>query len=127
MIGSRNESCNGAAAVPHATQTTDTRPITSDGRSTALACLHSHPMNRDPTVPEQSLVERCLWAITARPVLALVAVGLLTLLLAAGLPRLYKDTRADAFVPPDHPAGAAMIRAVRLQAQPAPSPARIER
>lgn len=61
-------------------------------------------MNRDPTVPEQSLVERCLWAITARPVLALVAAGLFTLLLAAGLPRLYKDTRADAFVPPDHPA-----------------------
>ena len=76
MIGSRNESCNGAAAVPHATQTTDTRPITSDGRSTALACLHSHPMNRDPTVPEQSLVERCLWAITARPVLALAQVSL---------------------------------------------------
>lgn len=61
-------------------------------------------MNREPTAPEQPWLDRYLWAITARPALALVAMGLFTLLLAAGLPRLYKDTRADAFVPPDHPA-----------------------
>lgn len=61
-------------------------------------------MKHEPAPTQRTLVERYLWAITARPTLVLAAVALFTLLLAAGLPRLYKDTRADAFVPRDHPA-----------------------
>lgn len=51
-----------------------------------------------------SLREAWFDTVTARPWPVVVLVALATLALAAALPGLHKDTRADAFVPADHPA-----------------------
>lgn len=57
-----------------------------------------------PWMGTSTLTARYLRAVTARPGTVVVITVLLTLSLAAGLSRLYKDTRADAFLPQDHPA-----------------------
>jgi len=48
--------------------------------------------------------QRAFWLITAYP-RVVIAIGLLLIVIfAAFIPTLHKDTRADAFIPPDHPA-----------------------
>ncbi len=48
--------------------------------------------------------EQFFTAITARPKIIMVTALLLILAAAAFIPTLVKDTRSDAFMPPDHPA-----------------------
>lgn len=57
-----------------------------------------------PRTGTSTLTTRYLRVVTAHPGTVVTLIALLTLALAAGLPRLHKDTRADAFLPPDHPA-----------------------
>lgn len=59
-------------------------------------------MNRLKT--KQHLPTRFFEQITAWPKTVITLGFMLMLLFAMFLPDLYKDTRADAFIPPDHPA-----------------------
>jgi uncharacterized protein len=60
----------------------------------------------EPLPNARAAAFRTAWfsAVTARPWSVVILVALATLALAAALPGLRKDTRADAFVPADHPA-----------------------
>ena len=49
-------------------------------------------------------MRRFFTMVTARPKTVILVVGLMTLALALQLPKLYRDNRTDAFIPPRHPA-----------------------
>ncbi len=59
-------------------------------------------MNNEPIQPTRAW--RFFQAITARPKLVITLGVLLIMLFTSFIPTLKKDTRADAFIPPDHPA-----------------------